>query len=48
LRSRGHELRQVMNVSAVHDARRASRRDWQHARWHLASMMRFLARSARG
>lgn len=48
LRRRGHELRQVMNVNAVHDARRASRRDWQHARWHIASMARFLARSARG
>ena len=45
LRRRGYELRQVMDAGAVHDARRASRRDWQHARWHLASMARFLARS---
>jgi N-acetylglucosaminyl-diphospho-decaprenol L-rhamnosyltransferase len=45
LRRRGCELRQVQNVSVTHDARRASRRDWQHARWHLASMGRFLARS---
>jgi GT2 family glycosyltransferase len=44
LRRRGYELRQVQEAGAVHDARRASRRDWQHARWHLASMARFLAR----
>lgn len=47
LRRAGYGLRQVQTVKAVHDARRASRRDWQHARWHLASMARFLARSAR-
>ncbi len=46
LRRRGYELRQVHEATAIHDARRASRRDWQHARWHLASMTRFLARSA--
>lgn len=43
LRRRGHKLRQVQEVHAVHEARRASRRDWRHARWHLASMVRFLA-----
>jgi len=48
LRHRGYALRQVQDVSVVHSARRASRRDWNHARWHLASMARFLARSARG
>jgi N-acetylglucosaminyl-diphospho-decaprenol L-rhamnosyltransferase len=46
LRRRGYELRQVREAVAVHDARRASRRDRRHARWHLASMARFLARSA--
>jgi N-acetylglucosaminyl-diphospho-decaprenol L-rhamnosyltransferase len=46
LRRRGYELRQVPEASAVHNARRASRRDWRYARWHLASMTRFLARSA--
>ena len=46
LRRRGLSLRQVSGVRATHHARRASHRNWQHARWHLASMMRFLARSA--
>jgi N-acetylglucosaminyl-diphospho-decaprenol L-rhamnosyltransferase len=44
LRRAGHALRQVQEVKAVHEARRASRRDWRHARWHVASMARFLAR----
>jgi N-acetylglucosaminyl-diphospho-decaprenol L-rhamnosyltransferase len=48
LRRRGYELRQVQEVRAVHAARRASRRDWQHAQWHLASMARFLLRQSRG
>jgi N-acetylglucosaminyl-diphospho-decaprenol L-rhamnosyltransferase len=48
LRRRGYALCQVQDISAVHNARRASRRDWDHARWHLASMARFLTRSARG
>jgi len=46
LRRRGYELQQVREASVIHDARRASRRDWRHGRWHLASMVRFLARSA--
>ena len=29
-------------TSVVHDAQRASRRNWQHIRWHLASAVRFL------
>ncbi len=33
------------SASVIHDARRASRGNWQHRRWHLASMLRFLARS---
>ena len=32
-------------VSAIHDAQRASRGNWQHRRWHLASMLRFLLKS---
>jgi N-acetylglucosaminyl-diphospho-decaprenol L-rhamnosyltransferase len=48
LRRRGYELRQVHEVRAVHAARRASRRDWQHAQWHLASMARFLLKESRG
>jgi len=47
LRRRGYVLRQVQEMRVVHDARRASRRDWQHARWHLASMARFLIGSIR-
>ncbi|HTY02771.1 MAG TPA: glycosyltransferase, partial [Rhodocyclaceae bacterium] len=33
----------VPAVSAVHDARRDSHRSFRHMRWHLASMLRFLA-----
>lgn len=33
------------SVFVIHDARRASRVNWQHRRWHLASMLRFLMRS---
>ena len=29
-------------TSVVHNAQRASRRNWQHIRWHLASAVRFL------
>lgn len=41
----GHKVVACPAVSVVHDARRASRVSWQHRRWHLASMLRFLARS---
>ena len=34
-------------TSVVHDAQRASRRDFQHLRWHLASAFRFLFLSIR-
>lgn len=47
LRKRGYSVRQIQEKTAIHDARRTSRRDSQHARWHLASMARFLWRSAR-
>lgn len=47
LRRAGYVLRQAPEVRAIHDARRASRREWQHACWHLSSMARFLLRSAR-
>lgn len=45
LRKRGYEVRLVPSVIAVHDARRESRRSLRHLRWHLASMIRFLATS---
>ena len=32
------------DVQAIHHAQRASRRDLRHLRWHLASMMRYIAR----
>ncbi|MBS1132394.1 MAG: glycosyltransferase family protein [Proteobacteria bacterium] len=32
-------------VAAIHHAQRASRVSWQHRRWHLASMLRFLSNS---
>lgn len=42
LRKRGYDVRLVPCVSAVHDARRQSRRSLRHLRWHLASMLRFM------
>ncbi len=42
LRRLGYGLKQVPSIHAVHAARRASRRDRRHARWHLASMARFI------
>jgi hypothetical protein len=42
LRRRGYDVRLVPTVTAVHDARRESRRSLRHLRWHLASMARFL------
>lgn len=45
LRRAGYKVSQVQTARAIHQARRASRGDWQHARWHLASMARFLRRS---
>lgn len=37
----GQKVLVCPRVSVVHDARRASRRNWQHFRWHLASMGRY-------
>ena len=31
-------------VQAIHHAQRASRRDWRHLRWHVASMIRYMWR----
>lgn len=42
LRRRGYDVRLFPSVSAVHDARRESRRSLRHLRWHLASMLRFM------
>jgi len=46
LRRQGYSICQVQHAAATHEGRRASRRDWRHARWHAASMARFLARSS--
>jgi N-acetylglucosaminyl-diphospho-decaprenol L-rhamnosyltransferase len=45
LRKRGYDVRVLPRVAAVHDARRESRRSVRHLRWHLASMLRFMATS---
>jgi len=45
LRREGYEVRLVPGAAAVHDARRASRRDWQHRAWHARSMLRYLLTS---
>lgn len=42
LRRHGYDVRLVPTVTAVHDARRESRRSLRHMRWHLASVLRFL------
>lgn len=42
LRRAGYEILQDKSVAVVHDARRESRRDLRFARWHLASMARYL------
>lgn len=42
LRLAGYEICQDRRVSVIHEARRESRRNWLYARWHLASMARYL------
>lgn len=36
----GWRIRVVEHVAVVHAAQRASRRSWQHLRWHLTSLLR--------
>jgi N-acetylglucosaminyl-diphospho-decaprenol L-rhamnosyltransferase len=38
----GKKVLWVPNCAVVHNAQRASRKSWQHRRWHARSMMRFL------
>jgi hypothetical protein len=47
LRAAGYDVRLVPAVSAVHDARRASRSDWRHRAWHLQSVLRYLCTTGR-
>jgi hypothetical protein len=42
LRARGFDVRVVPEACVTHHARRASRRDWRHFRWHVASALRYL------
>jgi N-acetylglucosaminyl-diphospho-decaprenol L-rhamnosyltransferase len=42
LRKRGYDVCLLPSVSAVHHARRESRRSLRHLRWHLVSMLRFM------
>ncbi len=44
LRRQGWEIVIDPSVSAVHDARRESHRNFRYMKWHLQSMMRFLLR----
>jgi GT2 family glycosyltransferase len=44
LRRLGLEVLVAPEARAIHDAQRRSHRDRQHARWHVASMLRYLAR----
>jgi hypothetical protein len=41
-RARGLEVVVVPEARVTHLARRASRRDWRHFRWHVASALRYL------
>jgi N-acetylglucosaminyl-diphospho-decaprenol L-rhamnosyltransferase len=45
LRRDGFQVVQDRSVSVVHDARRESRRSLRFARWHLASMARYLIKT---
>jgi N-acetylglucosaminyl-diphospho-decaprenol L-rhamnosyltransferase len=42
LRIGGYKILQDRGVEVTHHARRESRRNWRYARWHLASMVRYL------
>ena len=43
LRDRGLDVAVCASVSVIHEARRASRRNFRYAWWHLGSAARFLA-----
>jgi N-acetylglucosaminyl-diphospho-decaprenol L-rhamnosyltransferase len=45
LRQKGYEIKFVPTVEVIHDARRESRKNWRYARWHLASMARYLIKA---
>jgi GT2 family glycosyltransferase len=37
----GYKVLACPGVVVTHDARRASRKNWQHLRWHIASLLRY-------
>ena len=45
LRQKEYEIKFVPSVEVIHDARRESRKNWRYARWHLASMARYLIKA---
>lgn len=45
LRQKGYEIKFVPSVEVIHDARRESRKNWRYARWHLASMARYVIKA---
>ena len=47
LRRAGYHIAQDRSVSVMHDARRESRRSLRFAKWHLASMARYLFKTRR-
>ena len=47
LRRAGYHIVQDRSVSVMHDARRESRRSLRFAKWHLASMARYLFKTRR-
>lgn len=44
LRVRGFKVARTGLVSVIHEAQRESRRSTQHLRWHITSMIRYLAK----
>ena len=43
VRNLGYEIVYDPSQSVIHDAQRASRRSFQHMKWHLTSMFRYLS-----
>lgn len=45
LNANGKKVRWVSNCRVIHDARRASRKNLKHLRWHITSALKFLSTS---
>jgi GT2 family glycosyltransferase len=37
----GYKFLACPSALIIHDARRASRKNWQHFRWHMTSLFRY-------